>query len=195
MIEKILALQFGGFYGGDIGNLLSYWEQMGFFSYILPFLLIFALIFGILTKTKIFKDNKPVNAIIALAIGLLALQFDFVPLFFSEIFPRLGIGLAVILALLILVGLFAPSKSEAWTHWIFFGAAFIIFIVVLVQTFGWLGWSNTYLWNYNWPWIITIAVVLGFFIWIISQNPGQRPKRVEMKFPGPPVYLTNDGNN
>jgi len=195
MFEQILTLQWGGFYGGDIGALLSYWEQIGFFSYVLPFLLIFALVFGILTKTKIFKDNKPVNAIIALVIGLLALQFNFVPMFFSEIFPRLGIGLAVILALIILVGLFAPSKNDAWTHWIFFGAASIVFIVVLVQTFGWLGWSNAYLWSYNWAQIISVAVVLGFIIWVLSQKPQQQAKKIEMKFPGPPVYLANNSNS
>ncbi len=191
MIEQILTLQWGGFYGGGFGNFLSQLEQMGFFSYILPFLLIFAIVFGILTKVNLFKNNKAVNAIIALVIGLLALQFNFVPMFFSEIFPRLGIGLAIILALLILVGLFAPTKSDAWTHWIFFGAAFVVFIVVLVQTFGWLGWSNTYLWSYNWAPIIMVAVVLGFIIWVISQNPRQQPKRVNLTFPGPPAWQDN----
>ena len=85
----------GGYYGGSIGNVLAYWEQAGFFSYVLPFLLIFALVYGILTRTQIFKDNRAVNGILALTVGLLALQFDFVPVFFSEIFPRLGVALAL----------------------------------------------------------------------------------------------------
>ena len=32
---------------GTIGDMFSVWEQAGFFSYLLPFLLIFALVFGI----------------------------------------------------------------------------------------------------------------------------------------------------
>jgi len=188
MIEQILTLQLGGFYGGDIGALLSSWEQMGFFSYILPFLLIFALVFGILTKVNLFKDNKAINSIIAFSIGLLSLQFNFVPMFFSEIFPRLGIGLAIILVLLILVGFFAPTKDDAWTHWIFLGAAAVVFIVVLVQSFGWLGLGNSYLWNYNWPGIIMVAVVIGFFIWLLSNNPKGQIKKVNLSFPGPPAY-------
>jgi hypothetical protein len=189
MLENIFALGFMGFYGGSFSELLMYMEQAGFFAYVLPFLLIFALVFGILTKVKIFGDNKAVNAVTALAVGLLALQFDFVPLFFSQIFPRLGIGLAIILALLVLVGLFAPSKPEAWTHWIFFGAAFIVFVVVVVQTFGWLGWGQASLWYYNWPQILVVALILGLFIWMLVHKP-KTAQRVEWKFPGGPFWQT-----
>src|SRR3989344_2042976 len=98
------------FSGGSIGNLLSQWEQLGVFSYVLPFLLLFSLIFGILSRANIFKENKGINATIALAVALMALQFNAVPRFFSDIFPRLGIGLSVILVGLILIGLFTDSK-------------------------------------------------------------------------------------
>ena len=88
------------------------WEQAGFFTYLLPFLLIFALVFGILTQIKLFKDSKSINGIIALVVGLLALQFPMVPQFFSEIFPRLGIGLSIILVIMILLGLFLNSEKD-----------------------------------------------------------------------------------
>ncbi|MFQ5531223.1 MAG: hypothetical protein ACE5ES_01265, partial [Candidatus Nanoarchaeia archaeon] len=108
MIEKLVFLQFFG--GGTIGDLLSVWQQQGFFSYLLPFLLIFALVFGILEQAKLFKENKAINGIIALVVGLMALQLDFVPIFFSEIFPRLGVGLSFILVLLILAGMFVDTS-------------------------------------------------------------------------------------
>jgi len=191
MLDKILTLQIGGYYGGSFSELLAYMEQAGFFAYILPFLLIFALVFGILTRTQIFKDNKAINAIIALVVGLLSLQFNFVPIFFSEIFPRLGIGLAIILAFLILVGLFMPSKEHAWTNWILLGAAFIVFVVVLVQTFGWLGWGGFSLWYYNWPQIIMVVLVLGGIIWVLAHKP-KETKKMELKFPGPPMWQAGE---
>ena len=46
MINGVFLQSFG-FFGGGFGNLLSQLEQLGFFSYVLPFLLIFALVFGI----------------------------------------------------------------------------------------------------------------------------------------------------
>jgi uncharacterized membrane protein len=160
MLDKILTLQIGGFYGGTFGNLLSQMEQAGFFSYVLPFLLIFALVFGILTRTQIFKDNKAINGVIALVVGLLSLQFDFVPIFFSEIFPRLGVGLAIILALLILAGLFFDPRNKL-INYSLLAVGVIIFLVVVIQTFGWVGWSSGFIWYANWPTIIMVIVVLG----------------------------------
>ena len=171
MLEGIISLASYGYYSGTIGSMLAQWEQMGFFSYLLPFLLIFALVFGLLVKINIFgtkdKPNRTVDAIIALAVSLMSLQFDFVPRFFSEIFPRLGVGLAVLLIAIILLGLFTTQRT--WMTYTFFGIAAVIFVVVLVQSSGAIGWS-TYGWlgRIYWPnWlpliviIVLIAVVIG----------------------------------
>jgi len=159
MFEKIISLQFGGFYGGDAGSLILYLEQVGAFSYIIPFLLLFVLIFGILMRANIFKDNKTINAIIALSVSLLSLQFGFVPIFFSEIFPRLGIGLIVILVALILGGLFFDPDSKFTNYILLIGAA-IVFVVVLTKTAGYLGWTSYFWWAINWPAVIGIIIVL-----------------------------------
>ncbi|MCH8945915.1 MAG: hypothetical protein IIA85_03260 [Nanoarchaeota archaeon] len=122
-----------GFYGGDIGNFLLQLEQLGFFSYLLPFLVIFALIFGILSRINIFEDNKAINAIISLSVGLMALQFGFVSNFFSEIFPRLGVGLAIILVVLIFLGLFMDPEQKAMNYGML-GIGAIIVVVILIES-------------------------------------------------------------
>ena len=167
MISSMMLAWYGAYGGGEIGTLFSYWEQYGFFSYLLPFLLIFALIFGILNKTKIFDDNKSVSGIIAFVVGLMALQFDIVPRFFSEIFPRLGVGLAIILVLLIVVGLFIDPDAKGMTYTIM-GIGAIIVVVILVQTAGAVGWSSAWWWSENWPlvaggvfFLVVIGVIIG----------------------------------
>ena len=171
MLGGIISLASYGYYGGTIGSMLSQWEQMGIFSYILPFLLIFALIFGLLVKINIFgskdKPNRTVDAIIALAVSLMSLQFDFVPRFFAEVFPRLGVGLAILLIAIILLGLFTTQKT--WMTYTFFGIAAIIFVVIIIQTSGAIGWSTSgWLGSIYWPnflypiiFIVVIAVVIG----------------------------------
>ncbi len=180
MLGGIISLASYGYYGGAIGNVLSQWEQMGFFSYILPFLLIFALIFGLLVKINIFgtkdKPNRTVDAIIALAVSLMSLQFDFVPRFFAEVFPRLGVGLAILLIAIVLLGLFTTQRT--WMTYTFFGIAAIIFVVVVVQSSGAIGWSTPgWLSRIYWPnWIpliviiVLIAVVIGASV---PKKPGQ----------------------
>ena len=167
MLDKILTLQTSGYYGGTFGGILSYMEQAGFFAYILPFLLIFALVFGILTKTQIFKNNKAINGIIALVVGLLSLQFDFVPIFFSEIFPRMGVGLAIILALLILAGLFFDPRSKLINYSLLF-VGVVVFLVVLIQTAGWVGWTSGFFLYDSWPTILMVIVVIGLIGFIIN---------------------------
>ena len=60
-------------------NAIGLLQDFGFFSVVLPFLLVYSLIYGLLTKTEIFgsKDDKSansVNQVIALAIGALLLM-------------------------------------------------------------------------------------------------------------------------
>jgi hypothetical protein len=182
MLEHILAFQFGGFFGGTFGNLLSTWEQQGIFSYVLPFLLIFAIVFGVLSKISIFGDNKGINAVISLVVGLLALQFQMVPMFFSEIFPRLGVALSIILVLIILAGLFFDTKTKT-VQYLFLGVAIIAFLVVISKSAGYVGWYNSSWWTGDWGNIIIVAVILGLIAWVIFSGSGKKPN-----VPGVPMH-------
>ncbi len=176
MIDRLINLQIGGFYGGDLGRLLVQWQQAGVFAYALPFLIIFALTYGILTKTRVF-DNKAINSILSLSVALLSLQFHFVPMFFSEIFPRMGVGLAVILVLIILMGLFFDVGQSSWFRYLMFATGAIIFLVVVFQTFGWLGWGGFWWnWRFNWPQIIAVAIFVGLIIWLLVGGDNGKKK-------------------
>ncbi len=167
MSSGVLFAQFG-FYGNDFGSVLNNLEQLGFFDYILPFLIIFSIIFGILSSLKIFKENKAINGIIALSVGLMALQFDFVPIFFREVFPRVGVGIVLLLLALIFMGMFMEAKSAA-TNWIFFGVGIVILISILIETaeatsLGIFGswWSDNITTLLTWTGIIAIVgMIIG----------------------------------
>lgn len=166
MLEGIITLASSTFFpGGNIGSLLSQWEQMGLFSYVLPFLLIFALIFGILMKINLFGDStRSMSAIIALAVALMSLQFDFVPTFFAEVFPRMGIGLAAILAILVVGGLFIDPNNKG----IMIGLmilSLIIVAVVLVKSAGAVGW---YWLPDNWPEIVGVIIFIALLAAVIG---------------------------
>jgi len=166
MITNIFSLApYSYFRGGALGNMLSQWEQAGFFSYLLPFLLIFALIFGILTKLNFFK-GKGVNVVIAFVVGLMSLQFEFVSIFFAELFPRMGIALSIILVILILGGLFIDPKNKGFMVGLMVVIVFIIGIVVF-NTFGAFGWASGYWWQNNWQTLLGVGVFIALVIAII----------------------------
>lgn len=149
-----------------ITDVLNMWQQQGVFSYALPFLLIFSVIFGILSKTELLGKNKGVHATIALAIGLLALQFDIVTNFYATIFPYAGVGIAVLLIALILMGVSADKVS--WSGKAFFWIGALIALCVVLFSFMDYSWFGGGFWiAQSWPAIISgivLIAIIGFIV-------------------------------
>ncbi len=170
----------------SIGYILSQWESAGVFDFLLPFLLIFAVVFGILITTNVLGNNKGVHVIIAIVVGLLALRLDFVPKFFAEVFPRLGVGLAVILTLLILIGLFVPDDERRYWLWGLGAIAVIVGIVVISKAFGqttWFGASGPYS-DYV-GWIIGAVLIVGLIIAVAAAGNEKKDKESKIANLGP----------
>ena len=85
-----------------------------FIDTILPFLLMFTLVFAVLEKTKILGDGKrQIDAIVALVIGLIFVSFGGATDIVVRMIPILGIALVVILIFMILLGFaYKPGSFE-----------------------------------------------------------------------------------
>ncbi|MEM4181867.1 MAG: hypothetical protein QXX68_01800 [Candidatus Pacearchaeota archaeon] len=126
-----------------ITEFLNQMNQLGVFSYVLPFMFVFAIVFGLLQKTKILGDEnkaRGINAIIALAIGGISLLFDVVPKFFSIIFPKFGVGLAVFLVLMIMIGFFYSGNKEDSNFGSLKWIGIVVGLVVLIWALS--EWGN-----------------------------------------------------
>lgn len=144
----------------NVYDLLNQWSNVGVFDYVLPFLLVFAVVFGILQQTGVLGQNKGVNMIVSLVLGLFVIRFANVTAFIGDIFANFGIALSVILVLMILTGLFV-SKDNRKT-WIknAFGIAMISFAVVVIASLNEFAWFGSSWWQENWVSIVWIAVVI-----------------------------------
>jgi len=156
-------------YGANLEQIIYAWADFGVFAYLLPFLMIFAIVYGILSKSKILGENRGVNATISLAVGLLALQNHYVTNFYAMIFPYTGMAIAVLLVALILMGLISPEQNK-YAQWIWFGIGAISFIFVLIYSFSdWkLIGGGFYGFYDSMPALAALAlllVVMGFIIW------------------------------
>ncbi len=162
-------------------NALLYLEELGVADVLLPFLLIFTIVFAVLQKTNILgEDKKNFNVIIALVVGLSVViphvlgtypaGMDVVELI-NEIIPQLSLVIVIFIMLLILTGVFAPkwaSKSIASIM------ALISIIVVIAVVGGSLEW-----WESNWFYyyfgeeliaLIIMILVFGLIIWFITRE-------------------------
>jgi len=162
-----------------ITEVLNIWNEMGVFSYMIPFLLIFAVVFAILDKTKMLSsannDNKWIIAIIATSVGLLSLQFDFVSEFFAVIFPRFGVGLAVFLTVVIFLGFFYPeggtskkwSTKVAWIGWVVAIGVAIWALSAWDQWSGQVGFGGWFVQN---VWALIILGVLIAIVIVVAKS-------------------------
>lgn len=160
---------------GTVGEFFSRMEYLGFFEYVLPFLLIFALVYLILMKSKVLggEQYKGANAIIALAVGLIALRIPLVSDFFTVIFPRLGVGLAVLLAALISIGLFVKFDQESdMGNKVFFWIGVVIAAWIGLSTFAdFSWWGSGFFFQQYMDWIV-IGIILIVVILIITRTGG-----------------------
>ena len=153
-----------------IGYYLQELAYLDVFYYVLPFLLVFALVYAILMNVEILGKNKGINSVIALTIGLLSLQFDKVPLFFRALMPNLAIGLSVILAAVLILGLFFSFKKDSPSKekYAFMGIAGVVAIWVILSSIGDYSWWSGGFWYHNLPTIIAGVIVIGAIIAVVA---------------------------
>jgi hypothetical protein len=172
-------------------------EEWGLTDVLLPFLLIFTIMFAILQKTNILgKEKRNWNTIIALIIALLFViphitnsypaGRDLVDIINTAL-PNVSIVIVAIVMFLILIGLLGGEASwmgGTLSGWIAIIAAALVFII-----FGRAaGWFARGTWP-RWLWwlddsqtqaLIIVILVFGVIIWFITK--GERKEGPRFKF-------------
>ncbi len=114
------------------------------------------------------------NGIIGLSIALLSLQFDSVPIFFQIIFPKVGIGLSIILASVILLGMFIPYDKSQGMAKIFLTIAGVVGVVILLTTFDDYTWWSGGFWQQNMSAIIAGIILIVLVLVIVNSGKTER---------------------
>jgi len=172
-------------------EIIIYLQNIGVADVLLPFILIFTLVFAILEKIKILGEkSRRYNVVIALVIGLIVViphvlspsPNDVVNIM-NRAFPNVSVFIIAILALFLLIGLWS-SKAIKWgttaRGWLTI-VAFIVIFAIFTHAAGW--WGGGYLpsWLYflNDPSVIALIVIIIVFIIIIAYITGEEKKPEE----------------
>lgn len=151
----------------SLRDLYFQWESAGVFDFFLPALLMFAIIFGILTSTRVLGGNKGINFLIAVSISILAIRVPFVSQFFSTIFPSFGIGLAIVIIVVILMGLFVSEGNMDIFGNVLMWGGLAVGIIIAIITFNQYDWFGSPWWQENWVsvlWIVIAVLVIAPFL-------------------------------
>lgn len=115
-----------------------------YFNVIFSVLLIFAILFAILHKTKILGENTTINAIVAIAIALMCLLSQNLIDLINFIAPWFVLVFVFVILLLLIYQTFGATekdilsalKGEKTIQWAIFGVAFLILIAGFAHVWG-----------------------------------------------------------
>lgn len=170
----------------DFVQFVNQLESFGLTDALLPFLLIFTLIFAILQKVQIFgKEKKNINVIVALVIGLLVViphvtqsyppGQDVVEIMNNAI-PNVSVVIVAIVMVLILIGVFgtevdiAGSSLAGWVAVLSFLAVGYIF----GRAAGWFTYTPRWLQWVDDPEtqaLVVVLLVFGVLIYFVTKEP------------------------
>jgi len=112
-------------------DVIGLFKAIGLYETVFPGILIFALVYGLLSKFKPFGESKGVNGIIALIVALIFISFTKAVAFMSYFIPLLT-GLFVVLLLVLLIFMFMGVPGETITEAMSEPAAYGLIIVLIV---------------------------------------------------------------
>jgi magnesium-transporting ATPase (P-type) len=171
-----------------IDNLVS----IGFYDVFLPFLLVYAVIFAILQKSKIFEGGsssseqaRNINALVAFVFGLFVVASIHIVTIFQHLIVNVAVIIVFILTLLIVLGfIFGDSYTELFKDpKIKSSIGILVFLTVLVILFNVLGWweSIRRWWISNdvtsWIWSILGILVFAGILYVISREPSKSKEK------------------
>jgi len=172
------------FYGygrfGPFGQALAYLEQFGLLDSIIPFALIFAILYAMILKTNIFsktdgKLNKKVTLVVALSITLVTVIPHVLGLYSSpyadpvviinQSLPQIALILVAIVLVLIVTnaleaeGSDVANKVKEWSGWIALVLIGLVFYGALTPPGRLPGFLNFF----ADPFFYTILIILAVF--------------------------------
>jgi len=117
-------------------NAIGLLQDFGFFSVVLPFLLVYSLVYGLLVNTKMFGEDsaaRSVNQVIALVIGAFVITSTDVVNLMLGVIPQASFLLVVVLMLMMIAAMMGLTKSTLFGDGGFSSfKGFSFFIITLV---------------------------------------------------------------
>lgn len=140
-----------------------------FTQFALPFLLIFAIVFGVLEVTKIFgKEKKQLNAVVAFVIGLIFISFVYPKMVVENLVLFMTVAIIVVFITLLLWGFVIGgdaklSEDTKWLKWVAGIGIIIVVGVAVLWAMGIYDEATSFLFDRDWSgefWTNVVFIVV-----------------------------------
>ncbi|MEK6909068.1 MAG: hypothetical protein AABX23_03390 [Nanoarchaeota archaeon] len=153
---------------------------------VLPFILIFTVVFAILQKSKVLGDDKKqIDAMVALVFGLVTITFARAVGIINQLLPFLAVAIIMILVFMILIALFYKNGDGSETK--LYGAfktimMILAFVAVVIAGLYFTGAWDYLSYKFSEPGsnlvtnIVFIAIIIGGFLVIFFGDKQKKPE-------------------
>lgn len=178
-------------------GVVGFFVDLGIYDVVLPFLLVFAIVFAILEKTKVLGTEevegkkytkKNLNAIVAFVISFFVVASTKLVRVINAALANIVLLLLLIVAYLLLVGAFFKEGEGVFLEkggirTFFMVAIFVGIILIFMDALNWLAPMWDYLvrhWETRWIGSLILLILIIFFMWFITKPPAsKKPKKEE----------------
>lgn len=169
---------------------LVFFGEVGLYDVVLPFLLVFTIMFAILEKTKVLGvrkadgrefTKKNLNSIVAFVVGFLVIASAQLVSIINETLANMVLLLILSISFMILVGSLHGDEEfnlKNFPGWLKF-FMILMFVGISLIFLNALDWLNTFLsiltsTNGEWLNSLIFLVITGVFIWLITNDPKEK---------------------
>ncbi len=164
----------------------SIFSHPWFVDFILPFLLVFTIVFAILDRSKMLGEEKrQINAIVSLVIALIFLAFPFARAIVVNLMPFLVVCIVILFVFMLGFGFLANKKEGDILNrglkvalGIIFGLAVIVAVLWITGGWDWIygslqggGYMDTIIIN------LVILAIIGGAIAVVLASGGKEEKK------------------
>ena len=164
-------------------------ESMGLTDVLLPFLLIFTIVFSVLQRVHIFGDRRNISGIVAVILALLVViphvtgdyppNADIVEIM-NKAIPNVSIFIVAIVMLLIMIGVFGVNVNiaESPLGGVVALVSFLIVGAIFANSAGWFGNRNlppwlSFLGDADTQALIIVLLFFGIIVWFVTSEPNE----------------------
>jgi hypothetical protein len=172
-------------------GILLFFEKIGVYDVVLPFLLVFSIVFAILEKTKVLGvekvegkeyTKKNLNSMVSFVVSFLVIASSRLVEIITTVSAQVVVLLMASILFLLLVGSFFKEGAGVFLEggWRT-GFMWVMFIGILLIFLNALGWLDDF-----WGWVsegtggnavgsIILLIVVILFMWFVVRSPEQKP--------------------
>ncbi|RME31268.1 hypothetical protein D6789_03250 [Candidatus Woesearchaeota archaeon] len=177
-------------------NVLVFFNEIGMYEVVLPFLLIFTIVYALLDKTRVLGverigdkefPKRNINSMVAFVVGFIIVASTQLVAIISDIIANTVMLLLLIVLFMLLAGTMQRDDGqgfqvEGWYKNAFMVIMFVGIILIFLNAFGWLQALWFWLlgsWNSQFLGVIIMLLIFAGVIWWITSDPARKAARGE----------------